>query len=274
MKRSKHLQHLLQAALHEDVGDRDITSEILIPAQAKAKAELISRESGLFCGEVLAKELIRMTDPSLKMKFSVRDGGWLKKNRKVLSLEGRVRPILAVERTLINFLGHLSGIATQTAKYVKQGRRYRVTVLDTRKTTPLWRELEKYAVRIGGGKNHRMGLYDAIFVKENHRPYGHLDKLRGYAGQFEIEVRNLRELSEAVMLRPHVILFDNFTPRSLRKAVRMARRAQPKTILEASGGIDLKNFAQFAATGVDWISIGSLTHSVRSFDFSLLLKPL
>jgi nicotinate-nucleotide pyrophosphorylase (carboxylating) len=177
-----------------------------------------------------------------------------------------------VERTLLNFLGHLCGIASKTNAFVKKIRPYSTRILDTRKTTPLWRDLEKQAVLAGGGKNHRMGLYDAIFVKENHRPYGQLGQLRKFPHRFEIEVRDLREMVEALILRPAVILFDNFTPADLKKAVKLARKANPKIILEASGGVTLENVKNFAATGVDQISVGSLTHSVKAIDLSLLVR--
>ena len=160
--------------------------------------------------------------------------------------------------------------------------RLSVRILDTRKTTPLWRELEKAAVKAGGGHNHRMGLYDAIFVKENHRRFGDLRKLspsfilprkRGKKEVgVEIEVRNVREMMEALMLQPKVILFDNFSPRSLKEAVKIARRCNLKIILEASGGVTLQNVAAYARAGVDQISIGSLTHSVKAIDLSLLIK--
>ncbi len=183
-----------------------------------------------------------------------------------------MRSILRAERTVLNLLSHLCGVATRTRQFVEKVKKYPVFILDTRKTMPLWREAEKYAVKAGGGKNHRMGLYDAIFVKENHRPYGQLARLRQYAGKFEIEVRNLRELTEAFILRPRVILLDNFKPHLLREAVMLARKTHPEIILEASGGVTLQNVGQYAATGVDWISVGSLTHSVPAIDFSLLIE--
>ena len=182
---------------------------------------------------------------------------------------------------MLNLLQHLCGVATQTRAFVHAVKGRGVKILDTRKTTPLWRELEKAAVKAGGGCNHRMGLYDAVFVKENHRRFGDLRKLMTFKGAshlrsqapgIEIEVRNVRELMEALMIRPKVILFDNFPVKDLKEAVKIARAANPKVILEASGGITLENVQAYAQTGVDQISVGSLTHSVKAVDLSLMIK--
>ena len=263
----------LKAALAEDAGKGDRTSRLLIPANTKGRAVIIARQSGIFCGERVVREVFRLAGRRLALRFFVKDGGKFSKNQKVLEIKGNVRAILKAERTALNFLGHLSGIAALTRQFVEQVKGFRVAILDTRKTTPLWRELEKEAVRIGGGKNHRFGLFDAVFVKENHRPFGNLKKLRRFPRQFEIEVRNCKELIEAVVLQPHTILFDNFKPGPLKKAVSLARKLNPEILLEASGGITLNNVRAFAAAGVDQISVGSLTHSVESIDFSLLLLP-
>ena len=263
----------LKAALFEDIGKGDKTSELLIPANATGKAMIISREGGIFCGEAVVREIFRLADTKLAARFFVKDGNAFSKNQKVAEIKGSARAILKAERTALNFLGRLSGIATLTRQFVDRVKGYKVAILDTRKTTPFWRELEKKAVRAGGGRNHRFGLFDAVFVKENHRPFGDLKKLRSVPKQFEIEVRDSRELVEALALRPRTILFDNFKPGPLKKAVSLARKLNPKILLEASGGITLKNVRAYAATGVNQISVGSLTHSVKSIDFSLLLLP-
>ena len=263
----------LKAALAEDAGKGDRTSQLLIPANAKGRAVIIARQSGIFCGERVVREVLRLAGRRLALRFFVKDGGRFSKNQKVIEVKGNVRAILKAERTALNFLGRLSGIAALTRQFVDQVKGFKVAILDTRKTTPLWRELEKEAVRIGGGKNHRFGLFDGLFVKENHRPFGNFKKLRRFPKQFEIEVRNYKELIEAVVLQPHTILFDNFKPGPLKKAVNLARKLNPEILLEASGGITLNNVRAFAATGVDQISIGALTHSVKSIDFSLLLLP-
>lgn len=279
-KKSKTQEHnfseasmiLVQAALAEDAGGGDATSELVIPRGARGSAVIYSREKGIFCGGPVLEAVFRFSDPGLKIELLCPEGASFKPNAPVARIKGSVRSILKGERTALNFLARLSAIATQTRAYVDAVRKHQVLILDTRKTTPLWRELEKYAVKTGGGKNHRMGLYDAIFIKENHRPYGDLSKLKSVKAAVEIEVRSQAELREALKLQPRVILFDNFTPARLSEAVRLARKISPEAILEASGGITLENVAHYAAMGVDWISVGALTHSVRSLNFSLLLK--
>lgn len=268
---SRRTRDLLKVALEEDIGAGDITSEMLIAKGVKTGARVVSKESGIFCGAPVLSELFKLTDASLRVEFSVTEGKRFPRNKTVLVLTGNMRSILAAERTAMNLLGHLSGVATMTRKFVDAVKPYPVFILDTRKTTPLWREIEKYAVRVGGGRNHRMGLYDAVFVKENHRSHADFGKIRSYEGSFEMEVRNLEELREALKLKPRVILFDNFTPARTKAGVQMARQKSPSTILEASGGITLENAAHYAAMGVDWISVGALTRSVRSIDFSLLV---
>ncbi len=272
MKISFKTKKLLKEALAEDFGRGDVTSRLLIPAGARAKAVIVAREKGIFCGTPFIRELFRIADPELKVKFGIPEGKSFRKGQAVVRLEGKARSILKAERVTLNFLGRLSGIATLTHAYVERICGNKARVFDTRKTTPLLREFEKYAVKTGGGKNHRMGLYDAVFVKENHRRFGNLAKLRRVSGNFEIEVRNLKELSEALVLNPRVILFDNFSPVRLKEAVTLVRQVNPRILLEASGGITLGNISRFAATGVDRISSGALTHSAPAIDFSLLIK--
>lgn len=262
----------IRAALAEDLGDGDATSKLLIPASVTAEAYVLAKETGIFCGGSVAETVFHAVSPRLKVRLQAREGGRVKKGDVVLVVKGPLRAILAGERTALNFLGHLSGIATRTADFARKVRRYGTRILDTRKTTPLWRNLEKYAVKTGGGTNHRMGLYDAVFVKENHRNFGDLKKLWKHAGNFEIEVRDMTELIQALKLNPKVILLDNFTSARTKAAVKRARLDHPEIILEASGGITESNIAAYAAAGVDQISIGALTHSVKCLDFSLLIK--
>lgn len=273
MNLSPSTRRKLKATLSEDIGKGDKTSRLLIPANANGRAVIIARERGVLCGEAVVREIFRLASRNLTAHFFVKDGGKFSRNQKVVEVKGNVRAILKAERTVLNFLGHLSGIATLTRQFVNRVKGFKVAILDTRKTTPLWRELEKEAVRVGGGRNHRFGLFDALFVKENHRPFGDLKKLHGVPKQFEIEVRNYKELAEALALRPRTILFDNFKPGPLKKAVALVRKLNTEILLEASGGMTLKNVGAYAATGVDQISIGALTHSVKSVDFSLLLLP-
>ncbi len=269
---SSKTQAAIRLALEEDVGLRDITTDLLVPKKCKARAVIWSRGSGLFCGESIVQEVFYQQDPSLKVTSLVREGDLFKRNRALMTIEGHAGAILRGERTALNLLARLCGIAALTQEFVQRVKGFPVLILDTRKTTPLWREIEKYAVRMGGGKNHRFGLHDAIFVKENHRLFGPLKPLQRYRGRFEIEVRNLRELREALLLQPGVILFDNFNPGLLHKAVKLARKKHPQVILEASGGMTLENISHYAAMGVDWISVGALTHSAKPVDLSLLIE--
>ncbi len=245
---------------------------MLVPAKSKARAVIWPRSAGLFCGEAIVQEVFYQLDPSLKVTSLVREGALFKRHRPLMVIEGNAGAILRGERTALNLLARLCGIAALTREFVQRVKGFPVLILDTRKTTPLWREIEKYAVRMGGGKNHRFGLHDAIFVKENHRLFGPLKPLKRFRGRFEIEVRNLRELREALPLEPGVILFDNFQPGNLQKAVKLARKKHPQVILEASGGMTLETISHYAAMGVDWISVGALTHSAKPLDLSLLIE--
>ena len=268
---SRHTLNFLKEALQEDIGSGDITSNLLIPPHARGTARVIAKSHGIFCGERLVMEIFRIVDPKVKLEFRVRNGGRLRPGKIVFKMRGSIRSILKAERTMVNFIGHLSGIATKTRQFTQLVKKYPVLILDTRKTTPLWRELEKVAVQVGGGRNHRQGLDEFIMIKENHRVHGDLKKLRRHPGAFEIEVRTLGELWEAIGLRPKVILLDNFAPREAKRAVEIVRKEAPGILLEASGGITIENVRKFAAAGVDTISVGSLTHSVKAVDFSLLI---
>ncbi len=268
---SRRTLNLLKEALKEDIGRGDITSNLVTPPRAWGEARVVAKDRGIFCGERLVKELFRIVDPKVKLEFRIRNGGKLRRGKTVFKMRGPIRSILKAERTMVNFIGHLSGIATKTRQFVNRVRKYPALILDTRKTTPLWRELEKVAVQVGGGYNHRQGLDEFLMVKENHRVHGDLKKLRRHSGNFEIEVRSLGELWEAIGLGPKVILLDNFTPKAAKRAVEIVRKEAPGIFLEASGGITLENVRRFAAAGVDTISVGSLTHSVKAVDFSLLI---
>lgn len=286
---NKTTRKLLKLALAEDIGRGDITSNLLIPQSARGKAVILAKQSGIFCGEEVVREIFRLADPRLKVKCFVQDGRRFSRGKNVFLLKGNLRLILKAERTALNFLAHLSGIATLTRACVDRVKKYKVAILDTRKTTPLWRELEKYAVRCGGGVNHRRGLWDEILVKDTHwaamnnagadlvsalskgRPRGASLHQRKFP--VEIEVKNLKELANLITaVTPDRILLDNFSVKELKRAVifvqnHYLRRGAPT--LEASGGVTLENVAKIAATGVDRISIGRLTHSAPAIDFSL-----
>ena len=247
------------------------------------KAGIVARDSGVVCGLPIVEMILNMADCSIRVKPTINEGDYVSEGKEVVFLEGRARPILMSERTILNFLGHLSGIATRTNQFVERVRKYNVKIMDTRKTTPLLRYLEKYAVRIGGGNNHRMGLWDQLLIKDNHIKVAKAIALKDIISntkkrkqrnvKLEVEVSNLKEFEEALEAGPDIIMLDNMNVEDVRKAVQMrnairnthdARRA-----LEVSGGITLDNIEQYAACGVDMISVGSLTKDVRSFDMAL-----
>jgi len=263
------IQNIVRTALAEDVGAGDITTEVSVPADLPGTATIIAKEPCVVAGLALVEAVFRELAGNLQLL--VRDGEVVEDGQRVCEITGPARAILTGERTALNFLQQLSGIATLTRQFVEAVAGTSAQILDTRKTTPLWRELEKVAVQVGGGYNHRQGLDEFIFIKENHRVHGELSKLKRHPGQFEIEVRSLGELWEAIQLKAKVILLDNFTPKEAQRAVAIVRKEAPGIILEASGGITLENVRKFAAAGVDTISVGSLTHSVKAVDFSLLI---
>lgn len=264
-------------ALKEDIGAGDITTDSLIPADKLIKACILAKEESVVCGLNIAKMSFKLRDKNIKFESLTRDGAFVKKDQKIAFISGKARGILAAERVALNFLAHLSGVSTQTRIFVNAARPYRVKILDTRKTTPGLRALEKYAVRIGGGFNHRFSLSEMVLIKDNHLNIiggvGKLDLLdRRY--RVEIEVKNLKELKQALTLEPDIIMLDNMSLSDMHKAVNIRnsyslnpRNPAPK--LEASGGITLKNIKEVSACGLDMISIGSLTHSVRAIDLSL-----
>ena len=296
MKFAPKIRSLLKQALEEDLGPGDVTTRALIPKDQRGEACIVAKESGILAGGPVAREIFRLRDSALKVLSHVQEGARIHKGKKVLTVRGRVRPILEAERVALNFLGRLSGTATLTRAFVDRTRGTRTKILDTRKTTPLWREFEKYAVRCGGGENHRFGLWDEVLAKDNHWAaiWRILDETKcRYFGQklrplqerrlpIEVEVQNLKELAHLLegTFVPDRILLDNFSLRELKRAVLFVegfyqvlknrygiRRKKPG--LEASGGIRLENVRKIAATGIDRISIGRLTHSAPALDFSL-----
>jgi nicotinate-nucleotide pyrophosphorylase (carboxylating) len=272
---SPQLVGLARNALKEDIGKKDITTELVIPEQKRIRAVLLAKEDSLICGLGLVRLVFRLQDKKIKFKPNVREGRWVKKGTIIASVEGRARPILTAERVALNFLSFLSGIATKTGRYCRAVRPYKVKIMDTRKTLPGLRQLEKYAVRVGGGSNHRIALDKMILVKDNHlkvvNGYRGLPRLtRGY--RIELEVKNLKEFKEALKLNPDIIMLDNMPIREMKAAIRIKRTTndERQTVkLEASGGVRLKNVKRIASLGVDIISIGGLTHSIDAVDFSL-----
>lgn len=276
------IHSFVRAALAEDIGAGDITTESAILADARAEAYIVAKESCIVAGLPLVEAVFAELDGNLAVKSLVRDGDVVENGERVCRLAGSARAILTGERTALNFLQRLSGIATLTRQFVDLVARASVPVkpkiLDTRKTTPTLRVLEKYAVAVGGGENHRMGLFDAVMIKDNHRvilarlgPKALGDAVRAARKNHPhapviIEADTLEHVEEALAAGADQILLDNMTPDELREAVALVA-GRAKT--EASGGIRLDTVADIAATGVDYISIGALTHSARAVDFSL-----
>jgi len=273
------IQKIVKIALEEDLGSGDITSNLTIPEKQKGEGFIVAREKGLIAGLEVVKSVFKQVDPGLMFKPLVSDGDKVRPGQRVALIRGKVKSILAGERTALNFLQRLSGIATLTGEFVGKIRGTRAKILDTRKTTPGLRLLEKYAVKKGGGKNHRQGLYDMILIKDNHiKAAGSISAaigkaLRNKKGlKIEVETRNFGEVKEALNFKIDRIMLDNFKPEDLRRAVRLIRSKNKKVEIEASGRVNLKNIRKIALSGVDYISVGALTHSAKALDFSLLLK--
>ena len=270
----RDIEGIITLALEEDIGKGDITTDATIPRDLRAKAVLVAEEEGVLCGLPVAEAIFKKLDPELEFKPLLRDGDPVKPGQNLAEIEGNARALLTGERTALNFLQRLSGVATTTRKFVEAANPYKAKILDTRKTTPGLRILEKYAVRCGGGRNHRMGLHDMVLIKDNHiRLAGSvsraLESARKGAGRVEIEVESLKEVEEALKSRPDIIMLDNMPLGDMEKAVKMIGG---KAIIEASGGITLSNITRVARTGVDLISIGSLTHSFKSLSISMEIE--
>lgn len=272
------IDELLDLAFAEDIGDGDHTTLCCIPADEMGKQHLLVKEEGILAGVEIAKKVFYKFDPELKMTVFINDGAHVKPGDVAFVVEGRVRSLLQTERLMLNIMQRMSGIATMTAKYMERLKGLKTKVLDTRKTTPGMRMLEKEAVKIGGGMNHRIGLFDMILLKDNHVDFAGgianaINKANEYIKanhkdgmKIEIEVRNFDELDEA-LATGHVdrIMLDNFTPENTKKAVDIvAGRCE----LESSGGITFDMLRDYGECGVDYISVGALTHSVKGLDMS------
>jgi nicotinate-nucleotide pyrophosphorylase (carboxylating) len=279
------LDAVIDLALAEDLGDvGDVTSRATIPAGQTGRAAVGARAPGVLAGMEAAARVAERVDPTLRFEPRLSDGAPLDRGDVIATLAGPMRSLLSAERTLLNFLQRLSGVATLTRQYVEAVAGWKVQVLDTRKTTPGWRLLEKAAVRAGGGTNHRVGLYDAILIKDNHLA-GVRSVERGVRSEIElaiarcretfpglpveVEVDSLDQLTAALECRPAIVLLDNMTTDQMREAVRRRNATAPGVLLEASGGVNLTTIRGIAETGVDRISVGALTHSAKALDIAL-----
>jgi nicotinate-nucleotide pyrophosphorylase (carboxylating) len=273
-------RHLIDLALAEDLGPGgDRTSLATIPVTTQGTAAFVARSGGVLAGLPAAALVAHAIDPTLTFIVVVPDGSSLVPGAKVATVSGSLQAILAAERTALNFLQRLSGVASLTRKFVDATTGFHARILDTRKTTPGWRLLEKYAVRMGGGTNHRLGLYDGILIKDNHLAglggdvRQAIDAARAYPGNtglpVEVEVDTLEQLEHALAVRADIVLLDNMTCDQLRAAVTLRNAVAPSTLLEASGGVNLNVVGEIAATGVDRISVGVLTHSAPALDIAL-----
>lgn len=270
----------VRAALREDRVDEDITSHVIIPANMKATAHIIAQDQLVVAGIQIAQTVFREIDQTLRITLRKRDGDQARANDVLLRVTGSVRPILMGERVALNFLQHLSGIATLTAKFCEIARAYGVKIVDTRKTVPGLRHFQKWAVRLGGGTNHRSSLADGILIKDNHlsilqtKKIGIADACRKAREQsppglrVEVEVETLDQVREALRGKADVIMLDNMRPASIRQAVSLIKG---RAAVEVSGGVTLSNVREIAATGVDYISVGALTHSAPAANIHLEL---
>jgi len=290
LKITTALKKKLSDALAEDLGKGDITTQLVIPQKSKVEALIVAKETCVLAGGVLIPEIFKLLSSKVKVQLLKKDGLLVKKGQFVAKIKGPSQEILTGERLSLNFLAHLSGIATLTQSFVKEIKPAKAEILATRKTTPLMRDFEKYAVQCGGGNSHRFGLFDQYLLKDNHKiilmnmsdkeaivAYTNIMEKRKKNIPFEIEIDSIKELVWALAFRPDIILLDNFPPKELIKTVYLNKELCKglkikKPLLEASGGVTLKTVKQIAKTGVDRISVGALTHSARSIDFGLEIE--
>lgn len=265
---------VIMAALAEDIDGGDVTTEAIVPKNKTASAKLIAKEPLVVAGLRISEKVFKAVDKRIKFKSLANDGKRVKKGAVLARISGSAAPILKAERTALNFLQRMSGIATLTAEFVERTKGTKTRILDTRKTTPCMRIFEKYAVKAGGGSNHRFGLFDAILIKDNHiaiaggieKAIAAVRKKHGNKAVIEIETKNLEQVKEALHLGVQVIMLDNMGINEMKKAIRLINK---KTRTEISGGVNLKNIKKLASLGPTHISIGALTHSARAMDISL-----
>ena len=271
------VREIIEIALREDIGNGDITTNFSVPIDTSAKGVILSKSDGILAGLDIAREVFLMLDPEMIFTKLASDGDQIRKGQDIATVKGMARSMLTGERIALNFLQRLSGIASLTSKYVQEASGYNVRIVDTRKTTPGLRLLEKYAVRVGGGHNHRFGLYDAVLIKDNHisaaggisNAVTNAKKWIPHTMKIEVEVENISQIYEAIKAGADIIMLDNMDVESMTKAVKLI---DGKALVEASGGIKLENIKSIAATGVDIISAGALTNSAMPLDISMSLQ--
>jgi nicotinate-nucleotide pyrophosphorylase (carboxylating) len=269
----EYLDPLIQAALAEDIGDGDVTTEALIPAEMTCRGKIVCKNDGVICGLAVAKRVFELVDPRVQFDAKTKDGEKVQEDQIVARLFGPARGILTGERVALNFLQHLSGIASMTGRYVKAVDGTKAKILDTRKTTPGLRALEKYATRVGGAINHRLGLYDSVMIKDTHLALigGITPALRAVRKAYPdrdviVEVGCAHDLQQALSDKAPRILLDNFSPGQVREAMATIRG---RAVVEVSGGVQPGNARAYALAGVDFISVGALTHSAVALDLSM-----
>lgn len=273
------VRHLIEIALKEDIGSGDITTENLIAPDLEGTGVILAKEPLVIAGLDVARQVFEHLDPEVIFKSDYKDGDAVVAGDMVAHVEGKLRALLMGERTALNFLQRLSGIASHVRSYVDEVGKTKVRLVDTRKTTPGWRILEKYAVRIGGAHNHRMGLYDGILIKDNHiavcggvkKAVERMQKHRSHLLKIEVEVSELDQVKEALGAGADVIMLDNMDVRQIREAVGIV---DGRAMVEVSGGITKSGLKQLADTGVDIISVGALTHAAKSVDLSMQIKAV
>jgi len=281
---SKEIIHLAKQSLNEDIATGDITTTNLIPPTCEVSAKIVAREKCVIAGLCIARQLFKCLDKNCVWRAKYSDGAIVKKNKTVATVTGLARAIITAERTALNFLSHLSGIATLTHRFVEKTKGTGVKIFDTRKTTPGLRYVEKYAVVCGGGQNHRMNLSEMVLVKDNHikicqnekLPLAHLISfLKGKISRgtkIEFEVQNLRQLDFALKNNIDIIMLDNMDFKTLKKAVKIIRNTNKNVGIEISGRVNLKNITKIAKLKIDRISVGTITHSASAVDFALEIK--
>lgn len=269
----KQIRKIVENAIEEDMGSGDITTEATIPEGHISTALIFAKEDFIVCGLDVAEEVFRQIDAGIKFSKRKKDGDSAAKNEILAQISGRTRAILTGERTALNFLQRMSGIATKTHNMLKLIEGTKAKLLDTRKTTPGLRILEKYAVRCGGGSNHRMGLYDQVLIKDNHIAVAGLrhavEKAKKTGKDIEVEVRTPTQISEALEAGADIIMLDNMSLKEIKSSI---NSIGSKAIVEVSGGVNENTIRAIAEAGADWISVGALTHSVRSSDISIEIK--